>query len=159
MADSTTDVTRDKLKSSRPSVLSGDIIHVVISDENGTHKADPDANGNVPVSITPGSDLPSWSDSGVDENSRVVKNASGTLFSFSGVNTGPAQYIQVHNTTSLPANGAVPKLVLRVATNSNFTWTCNFGKSFDTGIVICNSTTKATLTIGAADCWFNVEYA
>lgn len=158
MADSITNITRDKLKSSRPSSSSGDIIHMVITDEVGEHSVDPDANGNMPVSITPGSNLANWSDSVSDENSRVVKNSAGILFGLTGVNSGITQWIQVHDAVTLPADGAVPKIVIRVNADSNFAWSCNFGKDFDNGIVICNSSTKATKTIGAANCWFNVEY-
>jgi hypothetical protein len=29
---------------------------------------------------------------------------------------------------------------------------------FNNGIVVANSSTSATLTIGAADCWFDCQY-
>ena len=34
----------------------------------------------------------------------------------------------------------------------------DLGRAFQAGIVVCNSTTAVTLTIGAADTWFDVQY-
>lgn len=92
--------------------------------------------------------------------SLVVKAKPGTLYGFSGVNNkASAQYIQVHDAAALPADTAVPKIVFTVPASSNFTFDFGmYGRRFPTGIVICNSSTLATKTIGAADCWFDVQY-
>ncbi len=88
--------------------------------------------------------------------SLVVKAAAGNLVGFSGYNSGPAQFIQVHNTTSLPANTAVPIITFAVSAASNFSWDSgSVAYPFATGITIANSTTGPTLTTGAADCWIN----
>lgn len=73
-------------------------------------------------------------------------------------NSGSAQFVQLHDAASLPADTAVPKAIIRIATASSFVW--DFGDSgrvFNTGIVICNSSSGATKTIGAADCWFDAQ--
>ncbi len=94
------------------------------------------------------------------ETNRVAKNSAGVLYSITGYNarTTP-QFIQLHNTTSLPADTAVPVIIFLVSGSSNFSFSCDkFGRYFSTGITVCNSTTGPTKTIGAADCWFDIQY-
>lgn len=93
-------------------------------------------------------------------NSLVVKTSAGALFCITGYNsrTSP-QFIHVYNATSLPADGAKPVLIFRVPAESNFSLDLTpYGRYFTTGIVVGNSTTGPTKTIGAADCWFDVQY-
>lgn len=104
---------------------------------------------------------PSNSDSTAYEASRVVKASAGVVFSITGYNSKTsAQFVQIHNTTSVPSDTAVPVVVFRVEAQSNFYWEPGnkFGKFFATGITLCNSSTGPTKTIGSADCWFNVSY-
>ena len=92
--------------------------------------------------------------------SLVVKATAGTLFGLSGYNSGPAQWIQVHEAASLPADAAVPKVIVRVDAASNFAVDFGLkGRACATGIVVCNSSTGTTKTIAAADCWFDCQFS
>lgn len=99
-------------------------------------------------------------DSTALEASGVIKNAAGNLYGFSGYNNKTSgQFIQIHNSTTVPSDTAVPLVILWVPAQSNFFWeTIKFGKNFSTGIAWCNSSTAATKTIGSADCWMNALY-
>lgn len=89
-------------------------------------------------------------------SSLVVKASPGTLISLVGYNAKTsAQFIQVHDAASLPGDTAVPIYTFTVPASSNFSLDVPVtGSPFSTGIVACNSSTYATKTLGAADCWF-----
>ena len=91
--------------------------------------------------------------------SLVASDQPATLYRVMGYNSkASAQFIQVHDAASLPADAAIPKIVITVAATSNFDIDLGiYGKSFQTGVVICNSSTGATKTIGAADCWIDAQ--
>ena len=93
--------------------------------------------------------------------SLVVKAAPGTVYFITGHHSGlAAKFIQIHDAAALPADGAVPAILLSVPPMSNFSlYFGTFGRYFSNGIVVCNSTTGPTKTIGAADCWIDVGYA
>lgn len=92
--------------------------------------------------------------------SLVVKASAGRLFSVNGYNSkATAQFIQVLNSATLPADTAVPVAVITVPGVSNFS--IDFGPlgiPLSTGIVLSNSSTGPTKTIGSADVWFTASY-
>ncbi len=92
--------------------------------------------------------------------SKIVKATAGTLYRVTGYNSkATAQFIQLHDAASLPADTGVPVVIATVAGVSNFTIEFGqLGRGFATGIVVCNSSTGPTKTIGSADCWFDVQY-
>jgi len=91
--------------------------------------------------------------------SLVVKATAGKLLGFQGYNSlATAQFIQVYDSATLPADAAVPEVVIVVPGKSNFSISFGVGRLFATGIVIGNSATGPTKTIGAADCWIDAQY-
>ncbi len=89
--------------------------------------------------------------------SLILKSSGGVLYGLSGFNSkASTQFIQVHDSATLPADGAAPKVLVQVAASSSFSLDFGTrGRSFASGIVVCNSSTGPTKTIGAADCWFD----
>lgn len=92
------------------------------------------------------------------EASRVVKASAGTLRSLTGYNSGPAQFLQLHNTTTVPADGVAPIMVLPLPAQSGFAFEWVNGIPCATGISLCNSTTAPTKTLGSANCFFTVGF-
>lgn len=95
------------------------------------------------------------------EASRVVKASAGVLYGLTGYNSaGVKQYIQLHDAATVPADGAVPKVIIPAGPAAAFFLDYDgLGRAFAAGIVICNSSTAAAKTIGAADCFFDVQAA
>ncbi len=94
------------------------------------------------------------------EASRIVKPKPGALYGMTGYNSkGSAQFILIHDSPTLPIEGAVPDIVISVAAASSFSLDFGaLGRTFRRGIVIVNSSTGPTKTIGSADCWFDAQY-
>lgn len=98
-----------------------------------------------------------WDDSSADEASSVSKSSAGTLYGFTGT-CSTAQYIHFYNSTTVPADGATPLVVIKVPADESFSWNAGVGgKSFSTGISWANSSTKAIKTIGSSNCMLNVK--
>ena len=93
------------------------------------------------------------------EASRVIKTGPGILYGFTVTNTkASAQFVQVFDASLLPADGAVPILAMSVAASTAIGFNWLPGRTFLTGIVVCNSSTQATKTIGSADCLFDAQF-
>jgi len=88
------------------------------------------------------------------ENSHVLKASAGKLFGLVGYNSGPAQFIMIFDSASVPADGQTPVIVIAVPATSNFFYNPGiYERAFANGIVWVNSTTAPTKTIGAANCF------
>lgn len=99
---------------------------------------------------------------GISVTSVVGKASAGTLYQVYGYNGNAAtRYIHIFNATSLPANGTAPTLApFAVLAGQWFSLDLTpFGAYFATGIVVANSTTLATLTVGSADMSATVQVA
>ena len=94
------------------------------------------------------------------ESGSAVKSSAGIMVSINGYNSGPAQFIQLYDTGSLPADGTAPLVTFAVATVSNFSYDVGglYGIDCSTGISVCNSLSGSMKSAGADDCWYNVAY-
>lgn len=92
--------------------------------------------------------------------SLAVKASQGVLYGLTGYNSKvSAQFIQIHDAAALPSDAAVPAVVITVPASSNFSIDFGpYGRRFLNGIVICNSSTGPTKTIGSADCWIDARF-
>jgi hypothetical protein len=82
------------------------------------------------------------------------------VYGFTAYSTkGSAQYLCMFDANAIPADGAVPIFSWPLAANSGvgFGWQPN-GRRFLSGLVLCNSSTDASKTLGSADCLFDVQY-
>lgn len=97
--------------------------------------------------------------SGAYEASRVLLAQPGFVFGLTGYNSKTSvQFIQLHDSATLPADAAVPGISFPVAAQSPFSLDFGFnGRYFTNGAVICNSSTDRTKTIGSADCSFDAQ--
>jgi hypothetical protein len=109
-----------------------------------------------------GAGLPVNATSVVLANSLRIKAGPGTLYGLTITNTNAASQqillfdIQVSTTV---AEGTVPAIPITVAGSSTVgVYFGPMGRFFANGIFVCNSSTVAMKTIGAADCWFDAQF-
>lgn len=106
--------------------------------------------------ITPANITPFSSFKNLGANATLnVKASAGRVFSTKCHNTnGLDRYLQLHNTATVPAPGAVPQFVVLVPSLADVIIGTDFfgpgGMSFATGIAFAFSTTEATYTAGVA---------
>ena len=93
--------------------------------------------------------------------SQLVKPAAGVLYGISGYNSkASAQFIQIFDSASLPAEGAIPKVILTIGASGNYSADFGvLGRGFANGIYVTNSSTGSTKTIGSADIWVDARFA
>lgn len=98
-------------------------------------------------------------DSAALEASSISKASAGKLFGGLVFNSsGSDVYFQIHNTTTVPADTAVPAMFILVPANSQVPFDFPKGKYFSTGITWCGSSTYATKTITGSVLWVNIQY-
>jgi hypothetical protein len=91
----------------------------------------------------------------------VIKASPGRLFKAFGYHSGVgAQFLQFHDAAAVPADTAVPKMVIRAGITSNLELDLHdLGWQFVNGIVWCLSSTAETKTlVVAAATWLSVIY-
>jgi hypothetical protein len=69
-----------------------------------------------------------------------------------------AQYVNVFDANTLPADNAVPLWSQAIAANTGAGLVFLGGRQFQTGLVLCNSSTDTKKTLGSADCFFDVQF-
>lgn len=112
------------------------------------------ANKEAPATFVPYN----YSSNAAETRCRVVTGAS-LLFGFTVSNSNAAaRFIQVFDTDAFPAAGAVPALVISCAAVSDREMQWIPPRRMDRGIILCSSTTQNTLTLGAAEFLFDVQY-
>jgi hypothetical protein len=85
-------------------------------------------------------------------NELVVATTPSKLYAVTGYNSGPAQFIEVFETNKPPVTGATPVFSIPVSSGQYFDLDFSYyGADLDS-IVICNSSTANTLTLGSLNC-------
>ncbi len=94
------------------------------------------------------------------ENTRIIKSGRGKLYGFTVWNSNAsAQFVLLFDHEGVPPSTALPVSVYPVAGASTlFIGYADVGRSFNQGIVLANSSTGASFTVGSADCWFDAQY-
>ena len=93
-------------------------------------------------------------------DSSIVVASAHALYGFTVNNTNASQqFILVFDLATLPADGAVPAVSFTVpgASDKAVEWVTP--RKMNQGIVVCNSSTAGSKTLGSADCFFDVQYA
>lgn len=91
--------------------------------------------------------------------SAVVKTGPGILYGLTVTNTSvAAQYLLVFDANTVPADGAIPLFAKSIPANDavGFSWLP--GRTFLVGIVVCNSSTNTSKTVGSANCFFDCQF-
>lgn len=89
------------------------------------------------------------------EASHIIRSSPGYLTHLTVYNDAAStQYYQLHNSAVVPPDGTVPVFVFAVASKATVSLPIGDGLNFSVGIVVCNSSTAATKTIGSADSFF-----
>lgn len=135
----------------------------LIHGADGTNDGDVSKTNPYPIRRVPIVDsATAWSVAtpGAAVASKVFKASAGILREVNGINTKTsAQYIQVFNSTSAPADATTPVITMLVEAGANYSIDLGEdGQYFSTGITVTNSSTASTKTIGSADCIINGRY-
>ena len=99
-------------------------------------------------------------DSVAYESGEVVKAAPGVVHRISGFNAHVAAvWVQLHDAAAMPANDAVPAIIIHVAATSAFDFDLSeLGRNCQNGISVCSSSKGPTKTLSGDTCWFSIQY-
>jgi hypothetical protein len=114
----------------------------------------------IPISVSGSGSCPLSSDSTSYTASGSIKGSAGIFYGMLGYNSkASAQFIQIFNSATVPADTTVPVVIVYVPATSNFSVSfAPFGKPFSSGISWSNSASGSVKYQGAADCWINAQY-
>ena len=92
-------------------------------------------------------------------SSSIVLTGRVRVYGFTVYSTkATTQYVAMFDASSLPADGAVPIVNFPVLGNNQVSaYYGPMGRVFMRGVVLCNSSTDTSKTIGSADCLFDVQ--
>ncbi len=82
----------------------------------------------------------------------ITNAVAGAATNIGAGTSGAAVAVTTPGVTAIAA--AIPVLIITAAASSNFSIQLNSSLPLSVGIVVCNSSTGPTKTIGSADCWF-----
>jgi hypothetical protein len=103
--------------------------------------------------------LPLNNPSAALEAFRVVKTGDGWLCGFTVTNTkASVQFVLVFDARDLPPEGAVPLIGKSLPASDALGMIWIPPRRFEAGLVLCNSSTQGSKTIGSADCLFDAQY-
>lgn len=93
-------------------------------------------------------------------SSFIALAGEGHVYGFTVYNSNAsAQFILLFDQSTPPSAGETADLVLKVSGSDFLPVNWIPGRYFRQGCVLCNSSTQPTLTAGAADCFFDVQYS
>lgn len=92
--------------------------------------------------------------------SLIIKDGPGRLRELNGFSAkSTPQWIQLHDSASVPGSNAVPVWITYVQANSPFYYDPGeSGLDFVNGIVVSNSSAGPSLSGDSADCFFTARY-
>jgi len=91
--------------------------------------------------------------------SAIVKAGPGAVFGWNVTNgNAAARWLQFFDSATVPADTAVPLFSIPLAIGGSSNISLIRPRVFLKGIVVCNSSTAATKTLGAADSLFDIQY-
>lgn len=104
--------------------------------------------------------VPVSSNPGALTNALLASSGPSRLIGFTVYSSKNAnQFVLVFDSATIPADNAVPLFVLPILTqNQTSAYYGHEGRVFYQGIVVCNSTTDTTKTIGSKDCFIDVQW-
>ncbi len=91
--------------------------------------------------------------------SAIVKAKAGAVYGWNVTNgNAAARWLQFFDSATVPADTAVPLFSIPLIIGGSSNISLVRPRVFQKGIVVCNSSTATTKTIGAADSLFDIQF-